>query len=266
MDLRGFMRALQNPSAHYRVPREQEVLRRPEGRARAELKQLPRELDLLIWNLQKGASQATLEDLRSRPELRDADLHLFQEFKSGPEWNALLNGELARDWWIAPHFLDHEGQATGVVTGSRSVSGRATAIPSQGREPISNTPKMILYSSYPVEGGARDLGVINVHAINFVSFQYFEAQLRDLARAVSAHEGPLVVAGDFNTWSARRLDRLRETLAEGELRVVDLDPRELKPGLDHLFVRGVDVREARVLTEFTSSDHFPIRASLTVTD
>src|SRR4029453_3335933 len=112
----------------------------------------------------------------------------------------------------------------------------------------------------------QTLAVVNLHSINFsMALGAYRAQLHALADALVAHEGPIVFAGDLNTWSEARLEAVRETSARLRLTEISLaqDRRSLFLGhqLDHLLVRGLDVVEANAIP-VTSSDHNPVQATL----
>ena len=79
--------------------------------------------------------------------------------------------------------------------------------------------------------------------------------------------GPLVVAGDFNTWNAERVDALeafarRLGLAEASLSFGE-PARFLGRPVDTLFTRGIDVEDAWI-EDVASSDHKPIVATIRI--
>ena len=110
---------------------------------------------------------------------------------------------------MAASFTNRQGSATGVTTASKvsanSVDNPPDFVRSQPREPFSRTPKMALISQYPIAGSADQLMVVNVHSINFVVTSKFETQLQQIEEAISSHRGPLLLAGDFNTWISSRM-------------------------------------------------------------
>ena len=53
---------------------------------------------------------------------------------------------------------------------------------------------------FPITGTDQQLLVVNVHAINFVMLHTFEAFIKQLISAMKNHHGPILLAGDFNTW------------------------------------------------------------------
>lgn len=85
--------------------------------------------------------------------------------------------------------------------------------------------------------------VVNSHIINFVSLQKFWVHLHQVFDSLKSHVGPILLAGDFNTWHNKRL-------------------RHLFKHLDHVYCRGLVVLDAQVHTNINSSDHYPISLSL----
>ncbi|MGC3834797.1 hypothetical protein ACPSKX_11240 [Moritella viscosa] len=80
---------------------------------------------------------------------------------------------------------------------------------------------------------------------------------------IRQHQGPVIMAGDFNTWTNKRLSRLIEVTASVELRqlVYQNDVRETAFGhpLDDIYFRGLQQISASSY-ETTTSDHNPIVA------
>jgi endonuclease/exonuclease/phosphatase (EEP) superfamily protein YafD len=249
----------------------------------------PKTLRVLVWNVYKGRRRGFAPQFRALAS--DRDLILAQELFFEEDTHALL-GELEVEWTTATSFTyarrDHVG--TGLGTAARASSLRAWALQTTGREPLTRTPKLALLTEYQlgagfeagaVAGGAspglstglstglgaglgpalgagvdveRKLLVANVHAINFAGFGNFEAQLQHIELALAAHRGPALLAGDFNTWTTRRLRRL-----DGLMRNTGLEPvafakdRRATP-LDHAFVRELDVLDSRIHRS-RASDH-----------
>jgi len=76
----------------------------------------------------------------------------------------------------------------------------------------------------------------------------------------------MIVTGDFNTWSKKRIEHL-----DHSARTIGLEParftnshhikqRFSKP-LDHLYYRGLELTEAEVIDTGKVSDHNPIVAT-----
>ena len=108
--------------------------------------------------------------------------------------------------------------------------------------------------------------MVNVHAINFsLSIDAYREQLSALGDALATHDGPIIFAGDLNTWSAgrrRAVDDVAARLGLTEVSFPD-DKRTLFFGnqLDHILTRGLRVVTATAI-EVTSSDHNPVTVTL----
>ena len=193
----------------------------------------------------------------------NTDLVLIQE--------AVLHGGIAQPFhvgsgmeWIMVENLRHASEhiTTGPKTGSRVTAATSAFVRSLDREPLINTPKTFLLTSYPLASGGSLL-VLNVHAINLVSSAKFMRQVEQMVAAVADHRGPCIVAGDFNTWNKPRTHILRRAMAElGLTRVPAAAPqwRHFNQVLDHVFFRGMRLIGARPLPHIKSSDHVPLWA------
>ena len=106
----------------------------------------------------------------------------------------------------------------------------------------------------------------NIHSVNFtLGAAEFRDQLSQLAYLLKQHDGPIVLAGDFNTWNDERIRALEKRLIDPlSLEKVQFDPRRLRTvfehNLDYVFFRNLivvayEVRETKV------SDHNPMWVS-----
>jgi len=158
--------------------------------------------------------------------------------------------------------------ATGVLTLARVphlVHCNITAT-----EPWLRTPKATSVTLYPLHDSRHTLLAINLHGVNFsFGMEGYSAQLEAIAALMRPHPGPIILGGDFNTWSERRLRAVEQLAAELQLTPVPFSPdhRTTTFGnpLDHLYVRGLTWRstEARPVS---TSDHNPLFATLEQTD
>lgn len=139
----------------------------------------------------------------------------------------------------------------------------AAACVQRTMEPLLSLPKSTLISRYPLAGSSETLLVGNIHAVNFsLGMAAFRSQLDRMASILDEHDGPMVVAGDFNSWSRSRTRVLNEILVEARsMRKVAFDdksPRAIFGStVDHVYYRGLTVVASRVLDADTS-DHDPI--------
>jgi len=215
---------------------------------------------LVSWNMSKARRRGWLEDLTLL--CADADIMALQEavlhgdrphdfhLKSGFEW--VMGQSFAQRW---------RGRTNGVKTGARVVSLFRRMIRSRDHEPLLRLPKTTLATAYALRSG-EPLLVLNIHAVNFVSARKFARQIAQIQEALDAHDGPAVVAGDFNTWNPRRRAILRAAAHDCRLtRVPVAAPRwrHLNQVLDHVYYRGVELVQAWAVLNVKSSDHVPLR-------
>jgi endonuclease/exonuclease/phosphatase (EEP) superfamily protein YafD len=227
---------------------------------------------VLSWNAQKGRDDRFRGDLRTLLAEHVPDLVFLQEARADFAPRPGLEGFFARSW----SYPWPGGTTVGVLTLSATRPTELRSLPTRHRELGVTAPKVALLSEHTLPGGERLLAV-NVHCLNFEVgvTRALKAQLESLRRAMSEHRGPIVLAGDFNSWSERRLelvDRLTRSLGlsevhsfEGARRTGDLgsglanrlfgvDP---SLPLDRVYYRDLRVRRARVLS-YDSSDHAPL--------
>ena len=121
---------------------------------------------------------------------------------------------------------------------------------------------MLLATEYPLDGHEQALLVVNSHLINFVSFNKFKAHLDQVFQTLEHHDGPVLLAGDFNTWNGKRMRYFNALALLFSLTEATMirQPRlsHLFRHLDHVYYRGLDVVDAHVHTHIHSSDHYPI--------
>jgi endonuclease/exonuclease/phosphatase (EEP) superfamily protein YafD len=233
--------------------------------ARAAARPLPGpELRVLSWNLHKNGDHGWDTDLARFAAT--ADLLLIQEAALTAGLQRTLR-DAGYDWLLANAFMlnDH---ATGVLSAARHRP--TSACVQRSFEPLLRLPKAAVITRYDIRGASLPLAVANVHAINFtLGLDAYRAQLEAIARELAAHRGPVIVAGDLNTWSATRLDVVRDVMRRmGLVSVslpIDTRTRFLGRQVDYMFVRGLEVVSVEA-PAVGSSDHNPLLARLRVTD
>ena len=252
-------------------------------------KPIDREFALLTWNIEKGQDASWIFDLTHH--LPESDILLFQEaaLEVG-EAQLSLPAKRSFAQYFAPGYQQGD-RRTGVITASRWPAAGDCAL--TAREPWLGTPKATSVARFqlaPVESAQpeRDDGpnseqgvfvnglktesqtllIVNVHAINFaLGLDAYTAQFEAIGRVINDHRGPLIVGGDFNTWSKQRTEWLDNFLGNFGLAGVSFNPDYrtaiFSRPLDHLYVRGLEVQASKVL-EVETSDHNPlwIRAKL----
>ena len=221
----------------------------------------PSRIDLFVWNIQKGRNPDSLADLRRLAG--NKDLVLIQEARLEQKpVDALARAQF---WSFAPGYRTASA-STGVMTLSNTTP--LTHCYLTDREPWLRSPKAISVTEFGLNDTDETLAVINVHAVNFtLGVADFERQIGKIEAVLADHEGPVILAGDFNTWRKRRLDLLlamADRLALNELSF-DVDERVTPLGsiVDRIFVRGLDAVETST-EAVDSSDHNPMSVRLSM--
>lgn len=223
----------------------------------------PHDIKLLVWNIWKGKRGSPWE--RDFKALRDdRELILLQEAVADERMSQLFHeGESSHEWHMAASFSwRFAPRPTGVITGAAAKSHTKKFIRGTEREFFFTTPKVSLCTRYILSGHEEDLLVINTHVVNFTTTASFIRFIEELVTMIEGHEGPLILAGDFNTWNFNRWQGLIGILERLGLTYVEMgaDPRSRK--LDHVFIRGLRVQFSKVREDISSSDHLPLIVNL----
>jgi endonuclease/exonuclease/phosphatase (EEP) superfamily protein YafD len=214
----------------------------------------------LIWNVYKGSrEQVFSQELHNF--LRDKDLALFQEVVTDQKMPDLLK-QICPHWsfHMAQSFRTLRGHTTGVLIGGHSRVVRNSFLRFKEREFFFFTPKMTLFSEITWKGVS--VLVVCTHVINFVTNAAFTKALYEIAEQIQKHQGPVLLAGDFNTWNAKRNIVMKQILGDVGMEQVSFAKDERFLQLDHVFVRGIIVQDAQILHESRGSDHYPLEVRL----
>lgn len=216
-------------------------------------------ITLLNWNIYKGQKDNWAEDFR---KLSDGqDLLIIQEALLNPEVTETLKQQSIH-WTLNTGFYFND-EATGVLTGSRvqpvSSCGMRTT------EPFLRLPKTVLVNKYELSGTDEKLLVANIHSINFtLGTEVYRRQIENLTAAIAQHRGPVIVAGDFNSWSDQRKKIIENMVADLSLKAVTYTSHNrvkiFGNAIDHVFYRGLETVSSEA-QPVTSSDHNPIRVT-----
>ncbi len=220
----------------------------------------PAAIRVATWNVHKEDDDGWQDDLARFAAGSDA--LLLQEVVLQPPLQAILR-DAGLAWVMASAFV-YQAADVGVLTATRVPP--VASCTQLAVEPLLRIPKSAVIAWLPVAGARTTLAVANVHAINFsLSLPAYEAQLAAVADALAAHDGPIVLGGDLNTWSAERraaLSRVADRLGLAEIAYAqDGRARFLGQQVDHLLVRGLAVVSSAT-TAVASSDHNPAAAVL----
>ncbi len=212
-------------------------------------------LSVMVWNIYKQQKLNWHTVLQEYG--RNCDLILLQEAKASEE--------LIR--FSKTHFLvADQVPAISFSKDSYGVMTLAASYPLYSRpfrttEPFLRLAKSALITIYPLHD-KRLLMVVNVHSVNFsLGVKIYRAQIQSIADHVINHNGPVIFAGDFNTWSRKRLHLLYLFSRRMGLRSVNFHEDHRKSvfnsPLDFLFYRGLHLQKSEVI-KTDASDHNPI--------
>lgn len=215
-------------------------------------------LKVLVWNVAKGVNSQWSQDLEAL--IQDVDLVFLQEvwvkhwpsFFDSPVWYKVFAPQL--------NFL---GYPSGVLVLSRYPIINSEVRKPPVRELYFTTRKMGLWSL--IQLPEMCLTALNVHAINFVGLKAYKTFIQNLLPSQKSwlENDHLILAGDWNTWSKSRGVFLKNFWhAWGPLEWVLFSPDPRRLILDHIAIKGFKIREARVLSQISSSDHWPLWAEL----
>lgn len=216
---------------------------------------------ILVWNVFKGQRGPQFAEDLHRLSKNKSFLMLQETMmheNTPPLWKKQV-GDI--NWSVAQSFeYKTKNAATGVAIGSSAKPLTVDFIRPKSRELFWLTPKISLLTEFNFQG-TRALFVCS-HVLNFVTTSVFTKSLEEIAERVATFNGPILLAGDFNTWNLKRYLSMKSIFRNLQLEHVsfDVDERFLK--LDHVFVRGFDVQSTKILHSVVSSDHFPIEVQL----
>jgi len=221
---------------------------------------LGNEIRCLVWNIWKAKRKGWLEGFMQLSA--EHDLMMLQEAVTNAPTDPFFKNHKRVEWMMAlSHRHPRSGVDTGVKTGCIATSISSNRYASPQSEPVVKTKKMLLDTRYQLSDG-KQLAVLNMHAINFVSNNKFTAHLEQVAAAIKQHAGPVILAGDFNTWNHFRWNHLNEVAAHAGLIEATMQrkakPAHLNKHLDHVFYRGLKLRCIESLEHVKLSDHAPI--------
>ena len=226
-------------------------------------KQLPpKDWSFLVWNLHKGVDETFTPEYLSLTYGRDIIMN--QEFYLG---NIMIDVfsylKFHRFETATSFFTGSEKIRTGVANISTVDPISSKFLRTLNREPVVSTPKVTLITSYPIQFSKKNLTVVNIHGINFVSTIIFTMELERIYRQIKDIPSPLVFAGDFNTWNLDRITILNQYIKKLKLKGARFQPdnRTTFNGypLDHFFYSSdIKVKDARADGYYFGSDHKPL--------
>lgn len=222
----------------------------------------PEHLRVVSWNLHKGYDLGWQSDLARFAHA--SDLLLLQEAVLDDELRRIVDGTGFH--WVLASAFERDGRDAGVLTAARARP--LSACTRRAFETLFPIPKSTLVARYPLGDRGTTLAVANLHGVNFtLGVDAYRAQIDALVAELATHDGPVLLAGDFNTWSEARLAALHAAVAPLDVTAVEfaVDGRTRFVGqpVDHIFARGLEAIDSGVW-QVRSSDHHPLFATFRV--
>ena len=219
----------------------------------------PENISLLNWNIYKGKRNNWDRDLHEF--ITEVDIVTIQEAHLNYRLKSVLNNNNYQ--WTINTAFHLKNIPAGVMTASR--------IPALGThglrhiEPFIRTHKTTLVSYYPIRDSEDTLLVANIHSINFTfGISAYRKQIEHLFDIVDEHDGPILIAGDFNTWSHARQNVMMHNTDSAKLTSLDYTSHHrthvFGRAIDHIFFRGL-VPIKHHSWHVDSSDHNPTRVN-----
>lgn len=226
---------------------------------------LPSTFEVLVWNVYKGGIYDWENDLEKISA--DSDIILLQE---ATDTQFFIDGlsQIDFETTMAISWVSRKKVATGVATAARTHKVSQSWLKSYYLEPVTKTPKITFFTEYQIEGSLKTLLVANIHAINFVSTYKFKHMIDKAVQKMSHHSGPIIFAGDFNTWTNSKIRALNQSVKKIGLKEVSFSPdlrkKALGKPLDYIWVRGLRVLDSKAHGDINSSDHKPMSAKFSL--
>jgi len=217
---------------------------------------------VLCWNVAKLTLNSSYREfLISLIEKENIDVLLLQEVKKH------LKEELKIcdfSYVLSPN-IETKKHVFGVLSAFKISCEDELSLLTTKRELSYATHKVTLITKHRISHD-KILLIVNLHAINFVKSSDFYNELERIKLSIKTHKGAMIVAGDFNTWSVKRVNYLKEFIKELSLKEVDFsDNTEIKKVftncLDYIFYRELELIDSKVIDSKKISDHNPIMAS-----
>lgn len=208
----------------------------------------------IVWNIHKGKDRGWQQQLRQYSQ--NADFVLLQEATQHNQIPQVLSA--SQGFGIHAGTFAYGGNMSGVMLLSTFIPQRYCV--GSEAEPWIRIPKIAEAAFYRL--AEHTLLVINLHLVNFEwNTQHYGTQLRELFRMVNQHQGPIILAGDFNSWNKSRLMLLQQLVEHHKLTEVRFTPDErmrfMGNPLDHVFTKQLHILKS--WTEKTdASDHNPL--------
>ena len=252
----------------FKVPKKSEAINQIGIHSKSKLD--PSNINLLVWNIYKGKNSSWEDDFNYLNQT--ADILVLQEALLNDKIKSTLEKIEDKSFYLATSFIYKKNKVrTGVMTGATVKPNKTYAKKSKNVEWLGLTPKMMLFTEYPIESKKEKLLVINIHAINFVPWYILARQIRQAGRKIKRHKGPVVFAGDFNVWNKKKTNFMKKYLTRLGMEEVQFPNGEERMKfkltnkvLDYIWIKDLEYQDAYVWSELDGADHKAMSVTLKV--
>ncbi len=220
-----------------------------------------KQINILCWNVAKlSKKEDFLEYLKKIIKEENINFLALQEFKKS---FAQKTDFFDFSYILAPN-IETKKNVFGVLSAFKIPCQDFIALLSNQQELKFSTHKSALICIFKLNQNTK-LMFVNIHAINFVPNKIFIQELNNIKKYIKNHKGPLIIAGDFNTWNKQRIQALENFKEELVLtKVTYSDNSSIKKifsnHLDYIFFKKIKFCYSRALKSEFYSDHNPIIA------
>lgn len=230
----------------------------------------PNEIDLLVWNTYKGQNPSWTQDFSFL--VLDKEIVVLQEAILNDIMKPVFENQSEFHYKIATSFIYTKTNIpTGTATGSVVYPTNFYFKKTRDVEAVGFTPKVTLFTEYALKGRSDKLLVINIHALNSVPAFILKRHINDAKVEIEKHKGPVVFAGDFNTWSWLKLRVMRKTLEKLGMTEVQFPNggERMRSSIsnniiDYIWVKGIDYSDSWVWGNLEGADHKALTVRLKI--
>jgi len=218
-------------------------------------------ISLLVWNANKINPLELMKSLKKCAQ--QPHFLLLQEVGLYQDNDRPFTYWDKHQWVMGKNlYLPRKKIFSGVKTGSNFNFDKFDIWHSQDQEPFIKVPKVGVSSLHKIRNDFKRLLVVNVHFLNFVRQTTFLKELNTLKSIIAGHSGPIIIAGDFNTWSVFRYQSLIGFAQKSNLNEVVFKEKNIhrfmRKQLSFVFTKNIKVLHASILKSITLSDHYPM--------
>jgi len=239
---------------------------RPQNFAHQE-QTLTNRFSLLVWNIHKeNQTKEFSKHFSTLMHKNPSDILMLQEVRYPKKsdfffehYSFALGGN-----------IETKENIFGVLTAAKCSFDDITRSLSTKKEFGFISRKSFLISKHQLHN-AQTLYLVNIHAINFVSLKTFAFELQKIKQNILELEGPMIIGGDFNNWSKKRLKLLENfqkelCLNKLKIKAVHHVKQIFSQAIDHIYYKGITPLQAVALDTKDISDHNPIYALFEVSE